>query len=250
MGDISEMRGLIVVGCFLFMASFLIAGIYSDLGYSAESKRQMNIPEYFEGLDLGSYTVTYNNSVPQDGIENDKTWNLGGYNWIIAGRLSTDVLRVGINRYWWIFWVGTQWLYFKNTEGIDRGAQLTRAILDADFDVTEGQVKYKVFYPTDPKVGCDIYFGFNVSLYDWPSEAWENGTAQNSDLKFLQGIGLEQIATTYNAWNIIGQILFFQMPETHWIVKAILAAPIWIAMAYTAFILVLRAVGAIFGGGA
>jgi len=63
------------------------------------------------------------------------------------------------------------------------------------------------------------------------------------------GINFDQTGTGYNAWDLIGMLLFFQLPDVHWIINILLALPFWVPVAYLTFIFILRAIGAIFGGG-
>jgi len=90
-----------------------------------------------------------------------------------------------------------------------------------------------------------IIFSFNETLYDSPSQAW-----YNDELYLLWGMNFDQQRTGYSAWDLIAMTLFFNFPNVHWILNAIIKIPLWIGIAYIAYILILRTIGAIFGGGA
>ena len=96
-----------------------------------------------------------------------------------------------------------------------------------------------------PDTGFDVLFSYNQTLYSDVIDAWDNDAVY-----VLCGIHFDQAQTGYNAWDIIAQVLFFQMPDVHWFINALLAVPFWLGVAYIAFILALRAIGAVFGGGA
>jgi len=88
------------------------------------------------------------------------------------------------------------------------------------------------------------FFGYNDTLYSSPSQAWDH-----HGLWILLGINFDQMSTGFNAFNLIGMLLFFQLPMVHPIINYIIAVPIWVCIIYLSFIFILRALGAIFGGG-
>jgi len=89
-----------------------------------------------------------------------------------------------------------------------------------------------------------IYFGYDETLYSSPENAWNY-----HGLNMLIGIDFDQVSTGYNAWSLIAMLLFFQLPEIHWVINALIAVPIWLCVGYLSFIFILRSIGAIFGGG-
>ncbi len=126
------------------------------------------------------------------------------------------------------------------TSGADRGTSFTPSELDGDY--TGGNIRYTA--------RCDhfqmfIFFGFNETLYSSPSDAWTNNA-----LRILFAIEFDQTNTTVNAWSLISMMLFFQIPTIHPLLNVILTIPLWIALTYLVYITILRAIGALFGGGA
>ncbi len=65
----------------------------------------------------------------------------------------------------------------------------------------------------------------------------------------MWAIEFDQVNTSANAWSIMSQILVFDLPEVNSIINILISVPIWIGIAYLSFIIILRVVGAIFGGG-
>jgi len=45
-----------------------------------------------------------------------------------------------------------------------------------------------------------------------------------------------------SAWNIVGMILFFQMPQVHPLFNLMFALPIWACIVYTIYRLILLAI--------
>jgi hypothetical protein len=105
-------------------------------------------------------------------------------------------------------------------------------------------------------VWFDVHFSFNASMYGDPSFAWDNNTGNPvpDDLWVLSGINFNQERTTYDAWGLVVAILFFNLPGlltgTPAFIGYLLSIIAWIPMIYVAYILLLRSIGALFGGGA
>jgi len=90
---------------------------------------------------------------------------------------------------------------------------------------------------------CRAYFGFNDTKYSSPTEAWDN-----YELDILIGMKFDQVNTSINAWSLISMLLFFQLPEVHWIINALIAIPIWITVAYLIYVLIIKIIPFIAGG--
>jgi hypothetical protein len=116
--------------------------------------------------------------------------------------------------------------------------------------------KVRMNFEEQQIVTFDVHFGFNTSMYGDPSFAWDNNTGNPvpDDLWVLSGINFDQTRTTYDAWGLIEAILFFNLPSvlegTPAFIGYILSIIVWIPIIYVTFILLLRSIGALFGGGA
>lgn len=252
MGDISEIRGLIVVISFIGSLVFLIGLIPPEFLVAEYEGRKYTIPEYFEALDIQFFAETWNTTLD----DQDAVWGLYptiGYAWFkdcdIGGRdlgfyysnANASNKKINMKHFWseWIiipYWHSLDWV---NSQGINREELLDESELNEDYSggVFEYTAKCSHFQ-------IRAYFGFNETLYSSPSEAWDY-----YDLTILIGIDFDQVSTGMNAWALIGMLLFFQVPEIHWTLNALIAIPIWVAIVYLSYILILRALGAIFGGG-
>lgn len=233
-GSMGEIKPLILVVSVLALFALLMNMIPGEFYAESYEGRSADIPEYFEGVDVTSFIDTHNLTIDSAYYTSD--WDLGNYHWDL-GCIGVSKLILSKRNYWGPFWVGSTLMKFKNEKGIDRGMELTNTFLDTDFNSKQAYSKYFCKGENEPKVGCTIFFSFNTSDYDLPSEAWSNG-----ELYFLQGIGFDQIGTSTNAWNIISSILFFQMPDVHPIINAIVAIPLWVCIAYLVYVLILKAI--------
>jgi hypothetical protein len=241
MGDISELRGLVVIVSFIGITALLMSMIPAEFFTANSERRQVSVPEYFDVSSLESAKYTYNFTVNKYEIED---WSLGGYDWKFIASFDVNSLDLSKKNYWWIIPIGSTTMKWRSTDGIEYGIHLTKQILDTEYSKGKG-IKFLCEGIGEPSVGCSFYFAFNNSKYTLPSKAWEN-----DELYALQAMSFDQVNTSTNAWDLIRQIMFFQMPDVHPAINAIIAIPIWVATVYIAFILILRVVGAIFGGGA
>ena len=83
-------------------------------------------------------------------------------------------------------------------------------------------------------------FGFNETAYATPSIAFDA-----SDLYFHVGLNWSQINTGRNAWALMGQILRFNMPDTHPFLNALLAIPLWSGIIIVSAVMLWRTIEAI-----
>jgi len=250
MGDISELRTIITLGTFLGVLIFLIACIPPAFLIPDYEGKTIETPEYFEAIEITKYASTWNYTFDGSDITKEnpsayiKRKEIGGHTFYFyyakPNKTINGIFWVGHITYWWIFETGHHRMDIWNS-GVYKGTSLDRTELDDDY--TERDDLTYTFQCQHTQL--DIFFAFNETTYSTPSEAFDG-----QELKMLIGIEWSQIDTSVSAWDIIGMVLFFQLPTVHWAINALIAIPIWLGMAYVAFILILRTIGAIFGGGA
>jgi hypothetical protein len=220
-----------------------------------------------------------------DGTDDGKGVDFGGYTelWLLSRyTLNTSEGRIYIaypmQRFLGAGWV-TKWgyvnWYFNNgtsiahndwSYGEDRA--LNKKIL-ADYweepidennpaggQQNQTSFRVRMNFEEQQIVWFDVHFSFNASMYGDPSFAWDNNTGNPvpDDLWVLSGINFNQERTTYDAWGLVVAILFFNLPGlltgTPAFIGYLLSIIAWIPMIYVAYILLLRSIGALFGGGA
>lgn len=260
MGDISELRGLVTVGTFLGVAVLLIGWIPSDL-YDSPEMRLIETPEgVFETIDIYSFAEAESFLMNETG---------GGTLWFDSTyyEMDVDIGNHDIDFYYkkiaesgkatrlfhyyfelWGLWPANHYLRWYDRHGVERGTGAVNSYLE--ISVIEENVEPTSEATSRFKASCDhtsyyVTFVYNASDYNTYEEAWTGG-----ELGVHFGVNFDDVGTSYSAFDIIAGILFFSMPNTNVYINAMISIPIWIAVGYIIFILVLRAIGAIFGGGA
>ena len=244
MGDISELRGLIVIGTFLAVTLLLIGWMPYEFWTAGEQGRTIDVPDYFEGADLAYYNSTYHINLSEFEAFDYKFWGEEEFR-----RPMQFEVRKATKEFWnWhgdailgAYWIlrghKMEWI---NREGITRGVVLTANEIQTDYDTEKNSSEYtmkcKHFY-------MKAFIIYNTTLFSNVSDAF-------GDLQILFGINWDQLGTAWNAWSLISSILFFRPIEgIPFEIMMLISISIWIASAYIAYILILRAIGAVFGGG-
>lgn len=239
MGDLSELRGLIVVITFLGVMvlliglipfQFYIAGAMTELDYSQTE---------WMGIDIQSFQDTWNDTTIYLEFSD---FAVGGRNLRIASQYTDNhfslIQRYGLG----LFWLeGGTFFNRKNIKvSYDRIPYAHQLIdwdvLNADYE-EYGSVEFTVAYVQNEPFQFKTYFTFNETDYDSPKEAWAN-----DELNLLIGINFDNIATTYNAWDLIAMLLFFRLPDVHWLINVMMATPIWVTVCYLAYVLIIKAI--------
>jgi len=248
-GDISELRGLLIIGTFLG-TFLLIAGLIPSGFYAFEYEGQaITPPDFFDAIDIQSFAETHVYVLNETGGAPaflDYYYvdvGTGGHDLNLYYRIANSsypldmYVRHAFGEWWgWVYFHDLEWI---NGAGTSRSFRLEVTELNADFENERANYKVECSH-----LFIRVYFGYNDTLYSTPEEAWNY-----HGLNVMIGIDFDQTSTGYNAWSLIGALLFFQLPEIHWIVNALIAIPLWLCISYLCFIFILRAIGAIFGGG-
>jgi len=254
MGDISELRGLIVVMSFLGAFVLLIGAMPSDF-YTAGDMRAISTPEeIFETIDVYSFAETKTIWLNESGGSEwwiDPTFCIEDVdigNWDIdfyykdanESGLSCRLIHI---HYEWIIWPADHHLKWFDKTGVDQSDSSGYLTVE---DIQTNSVSNVSRW----RAVCDhttyyTSFAYNTTLYGNFTHAWNY-----HGLYAFFGVNFDRTNTSYNAFQLISMLLFFQMPAMNPILNAFMAIPIWICIAYLIFILLLRAIGAIFGGGA
>lgn len=251
MGDISEIRGLVVVITFLGTLFLLLAWIPPEL-YEAGEYRTVEAPDIFESIDVFRYAETKTIRMNETGgvyLGNiyfiDGT--LGERDIDFFYRIANETpLECWVDHEWveWIIIPMGEHLTWVNRQGIERGTELSVDSMELDREADNASVRYRL---VSKKFNFQYFgsFAFNSTLWGNFTDAWNH-----HGLWFFMAVDFDQVNTSYNAFQLIGMLLFFQLPEINFYINALIAIPIWIAIAYITIILIYRTLGAIFGGGA
>jgi len=251
MGDMSELRGLVVIVSFMGVLVLLLAWIPGSF-FVASSAREVYVPDYFESIEVFSFVETKTHYLNDSGGNlwvfdstiRLKDVDIGGYDIDLFYRRPNQ----GFYKLWllhehynWYIFPADHKLTFVSLRGVNRGIELDINELTTDANggnVTEYRARCK-------HTTYHIGLSYNSTLYSSYSDAWDNG-----DVIIFFGVEFDQVNTSYNAFNVISMLLFFQLPEIDVYTNALMAIPLWAGIIYIAYIIVLRTIGAIFGGGA
>ena len=248
MGDISETRILIVVGCLVGIFAYLLVTIPQPLLPASERETaSITYPDNWESGDLLYLTETWN--MTDIAVDTDETFELGGRSFNLIGYDSAlNGPSIQLHEYWY------EWLVFYTHEPCE-WLRNTNRFVDSDFpnalmmesldnqSITQEE-RFIVRWTEHSQFKMYAILSYDTGTY----ASWELALDAGA-LGLWLGVQFDQTNTTYNAWDIIGMVLFFSMPDIDPFLNAIIAVPIWLGVAYISFILLLRAVGAIFGGG-
>ena len=247
-GDTSgEIKGLIVVITFLSTFFIITAMIPSGFLQTAPEGRTVDVPEYFEGIDIQSYADTYViNLTVTDFIEYDE-FSFGGWEMKYTDWNPPDCLIwIRTQAKWWVFRWDFQYFKWYDKEGVEQSESTwigeyheKQAIsYDALDEAYENFGKEGLrWILKNIYTQMVVYVGFNMTKYSKPSDALNNG-----ELSLLLCMNFDKTNTSYNAWNLVGAILFFQMPDVHPAINALIAIPLWVMIAYLVYVLILKAI--------
>jgi hypothetical protein len=235
---------LVTVISFLSMFFILVASMPSGILQSPQQGKVINVPEYFEAIDLSYFAATKNFTLGTGYVVYD--FALGGWNF----QFEVNDVNQGFLLFTYDSWAIFKWNYesftWHNNKGITvsvnegiylRGGShniLKWTQLDPNYDSNSSLCEFTL---DNPKTQCKIYFAFNTTRYNSPYAALQSG-----DLNCLIAIGIDKVNTSINAWNFIGMLLFFQAPDVHPLLNAIIAIPIWVMIAWLIYILILKAI--------
>jgi len=244
-GSLGELRPLVTIVSTLGLFALLVCMIPGEYSAAEYEGRELTVPEYFEGIDIQYFASIHNTTIvfgdPWPAYP-DLFWegfDLGGWNFEFEVNRKSNVDYAALIRYdiWWIFKHNTHHLKWINSKGITVGndyGDLRFTDLDENYDENINECRFTV---KDDVMQLMVYFGFNTTKYDTPTQALDQ-----DELSVLFCVGFDQLNTAINSWNLIGMILFFQMPDVHPAINAIIAIPLWVCIAFLVYVLILKAI--------
>jgi len=238
--DISQLRAIIVV-CSLVALSFLLISWIPDGFYSATQEGRTfdsSEYEYFSAIDLTRYGDTFNFTMDGTGC----TLKLGLYSRVdkVGGHtfrfvypqanssVYDRILQVSHCETWIIpqvYWDHPMTFFHEGI--VDLGTILTETELNTYADDLVFEIRCS-------HLSIDIYFGYDESTYSMPVEAFDHNA-----LTLLIGLEWDELNTSMSAWDFVASIMFFNLPNTHWMITAIIAVPLWIALLYAAVTIII-----------
>jgi len=252
MGDISELRGLIVIVSFLGVLVLLSALIPPQLLMGTFEGREVVVPDVFEAIDIYSFADYTNFTLNNSTSVTMESFILGGHRFYLYQEYGWFGMRHKIGQMFWMVWTHTQTCYQRGiVESVShhyhgsgyniyvQSIQISDLGTALEEDST-GKVTC-LWKCDDTQEQC--YLAYNETAYSSYLEAYNNDA-----LWIFFGMNFDDVNTSYNAWDLIGMLLFFQLPDIHWIINALLAIPIWVSVAYLCYVLIIKIIPFIAGG--
>ena len=253
MGDLAELRGIILVISFLSCFFIIVSAMPTAFLQNNEKQRMidLSIPEVYRAYDI--VWLNYSEVEHVDSSEANhaatnhwKEFNIGGWDvqlrWIIDPTFNEYRMMVWHESKWWIFITDAHGMKWFNQSGFlvsdpwagDNNDHVCWVNKIVDCFDENGFAKFRV---QCDHFGMDMILHYNATKYSDFFEAFKS-----NDFDALFGIQPSDINTKLAAWDLIGRLLFFQLPEIHPALNLLIAIPIWVCIAYLIYVLVLKAI--------
>jgi len=245
MGDISELRGLIItistLSCIVLLILWLPA---PDFAESIIEARQYSTPEDFDITEIiaynDTYSLTFNYTMDMPyHIDADES-GIGHDLW-----LQLDKYWISLDHFWYWFFipVGFHDMEWYDTSHSEKISYQEAYMEKLDMETLDIYDYGSIFWMECEHLQLKIVFSYNTTMYASHFDAFDNEA-----LTMSVGVEWELEKTTYNAWDLIAMLLFYNFPETHWMINAILKVPIWVCIAYLSYVLIIKVIPLIAGG--
>lgn len=261
MGDISEMRAVVVVLAFvIFTVTFV------GLMVTESPSMFFGITQGSSGTPVGdsatspSELLAWNSTYQQpinDTLGSNYPFDLGGWHFRLSYWLpgaSTKYVSMETYDFFLFFSYNIEdmsWYdaennlksgYYEVSYHIDKTAILL-SVMDSDYATGGlGALSYKV---QNSKTRLTLNFWFDTTTYDNCTDALTSG----GTIYMLVGQDFADRNTSINALSFISGIFTFNLPGLPFVINLIIWLSMFPALIYLAFIFILRIIGAVFGGG-
>lgn len=252
-GNLAELRPLIFICAFVGMAVLLVGWMVTES------------PTLFLGADPGSSSTAEGSTSPLSLMAWNETYilnltnnmpppfqfEIGGWK-VIAQKYAAPGLSIETYDSWWIFiWNLDPFRWYKDGVEVSISGHtiaygdmffIQPSQLDSDF-TTEGAsgLKYAI---KNTRTQMDVFFVFNITTYAKPSDAYSA-----NDITLIFNIDFNNRHTSINALGFVSGLFTFSIPGVPIYINAIIWLMLFPPLAYLVFIIVLKIIGAIFGGG-
>ena len=245
MGDLAELRGIILVMTFLSCFFIITSAIPGQLIVSTQGLRKdVDIPDFIEAKEIIqlNYSAVESIHSSEYDLEVGGAYSLdrkiGGHDLHFGWDVNEQYILIHHVEYWWIFKTGQHKMkWYHNGVEIPQVDSPFEGMVFLDkirgyFD--DGTAKFRV---QCQHFGMDLILAYNTTAYSSFTEAFTN-----NDFYFITGFRIDDLNTKLSAWDLVGRLLFFQTPEIHPVLNMIIAIPIWTCIAYLIYVLVLKAI--------
>ena len=247
-GNLAELRPLVFIVSFVGLSVLLIGWMVTET------------PTLFLGADSGSSSTGTSSQNPSELMAWNETYTLnitdtfgytfkvGGWNVRFEKWTSTHSFYMETYDAWWIFnWNFDPFRWFK--DGLDvthvysgqpNPERLDVSQLDSDFAKGKG-LGYDA---KNSRTQFSVSFAFNTTKYAKPSDAYDG-----NEMYLMFNVGYDERNTNINLLGFISGLFTFSLPGLPVQVNLIIWLMIFPSLAYLVFIIVLKIIGSVFGGG-
>lgn len=236
MGDISEMRGLLVVASVIIITVAMIiiiptSIIQSNITNSASAG-------VVNPINVLAWNTTYTVNLTYPDVQE---FSLNGFNYELYTLEfeSEPQIILGTFAEWGPFkWDSESfdWYYSGNLVSHNNGFMQSSVIDEYDTPAA--------FTLTNSKTSIEI-----ATAYDSGSYASFQAALEADDAFLVFQTDWDERDSSLNAFQLLGMIYTASLPGLDPLTNYFITIPLWIATIYLAFIFVLRLIGAVFGGG-
>jgi len=243
MGEISEMRGLIVVFVVVATTITLITAIPSEFYEPTLSNPQIGNAN---PIDVIAWNSTYTlNLTYSESFSVSQDFTLNDYNYGVTVYPSADI---GLFTYekWWLFEWGRDDFYWHDSNGTEVSETTSyvfeyRVIAASTIDEYIAPQKFSC---TNSKTSIIVTVVYNTTEYLTFTDALKDDAAA-----IIFNVDWNERNTSINALTLISMLFTASLPNVDPTLNLLLTFALWACIAYLIFIFALRVVGAVFGGG-
>lgn len=232
------LKPLLVIVTLLGVFAVLIGTIPSGFLVSTEDRRNPNVPENFDALELQQYVNTYNftNTYPTCFFKKD----FGGHSLYWASDFRYGDFWCSLTHYDWEFpilgvLIGAHQLdWYGHVTFLDYGDSIHGEEITENWN---SETKLSHFTVSCKHFSMYVWFTYNTNAYSSVLEAY-----QDDGLLVLWAIEWDEMGTGLNAWNLIAMLLFWQLPDVHIALNIILSLPFWVAIGWACFAFIMAVI--------
>lgn len=257
MGDLSEYRGIIVAVSFVSLAVILVTLMVaqSPALFTSASQGTTAVGEgsvVNNPNDLLAWNESLTLTLGPGGLPKNVTYfQVAGWNAYIQ---CYDTTYFGENRMematydaWWIFkWNFQEFRWYKDSEEVSTydSPYYFLALPTLNSDYTAEGMNGLQYQAKNSLTTFTVSFAFNDTTYASPNAAFAG-----NELYAHFNVDFSDRNTSINVIALLGGIFTFSLPGFDPTMQLVIMIPIYAAFAYIIFIVVLRVIGAVFGGG-
>jgi len=218
---------LLFTVCFLGIFGFLVMTIPSGFLEASQDRRQLNIPNVFDSIDVMDYAETHNFTLGDDSWEN---WGKPDFGhdmrfYVNKAGLEYPHLWFISNVHFYGLWSGHKMWWTNATTFRYNYLILPQMVIDWNPETNMSEYTVSCSHFT-----MKAWITYNTTTYESLIDAWDN-----NDAHILFAIKFEELGGRWDLWSLITGVLFLQLPDVHPSLNMLFAIPLWICIIWLTF---------------